>query len=130
MTQPSGFAKFFYSRWFLLAIVLIIILVGFSYARTYYREYQVKQEIARLQNEVQRLEAKKIETLKILEYVKSPAFVEDKARTELNMVKPGEKVMFLSTNTDEFGVGQENGDDVKLDNTPNPVRWWRYFFTN
>ncbi len=117
----------FGSRWFLLVLLVIAILVAASYGRAYYRDYQVRQEIVALQNEVKKLEAKKIETMEILQYVKSSNFIEEKARMELNLIKPGEKMAIVASGT---GVGEnevEKTGDYVVD-IPNPVKWWRLFF--
>ena len=85
--MPTGgknkWQKVLSSRWFLLVLLVIAIFVAVAYGRAYYRDYQVRQEIERMQNEVKKLEAKKIETMEILKYVKSSNFIEEKARTEM-----------------------------------------------
>jgi len=104
----NNWQKIFGSRWFLVVLLVVAIFVAVAYGRAYYRDYQVRQEISRLQNEVKKLEAKKIETMEILQYVKSSNFIEDKARTELNMIKPGEKVVVVAS-----GSGVKTNEAVK-----------------
>lgn len=118
--------KFFSSRWFVWVMLGIILFVGVAYARAYYREYEVRAEIARLQDEARRLEAKKLETMEILKYVQSRQFVEDQARTELNLVKPGEHLAVIAT-ASEAGAGQKNDEMVKYDRFANFKNWWEYF---
>ena len=70
--------------------------------------------------------------MEILEYVSSEAFVEEKARTELNMKKEGEKVIYIK----QGGVAEKKGDQKKEthntigQNVSNPVKWWYYFTQN
>lgn len=129
--MPTGgkhhWQKVFSSRWFLLVLLVVAILVAVSYGRAYYRDYQVRQEITRLQDEVKKLEAKKIETMEILQYVKSNNFIEEKARTELNLIKPGEKMVIVASGTKLGGSELETPKDYGQD-LPNPVKWWRFFF--
>lgn len=118
---------FFRSRWFLLGIFVLTALAIFAFGRAYYQGYQVRQEIARLQEEARRLEGKKIETLELLQYAQTKDFVEEKARTELNMIKPGEKVAVVAKNTGATSSGQENAEVVKSINLSNFKKWWRFF---
>ncbi len=129
--MPTGgknhWQKIFGSRWFLLVLLVVAIFVAVAYCRAYYRDYQVRQEIARLQDEVKKLESKKIETMEILQYVKSSSFIEEKARTELNLIKPGEKMAIVASGTKsesgELGKAKDYSSDL-----PNPTKWWRFFF--
>lgn len=121
----SFWRRFFASRWFWLSAFAVALLFALGYARAYYQDYKVRQEIKALQAEVKQLESKKIESLEILKYVISPAFVEEKARTELNMKKPGENVIIVK-NQAEFEK-QDEGLSTDAVLLPNPVKWWYYF---
>lgn len=129
--MPTGgknkWQKFFSSRWVLLVLLAVAILVAVAYGRAYYRDYQVRQEIARLQNEVKKMEAKKIEVSDIYEYVKSSSFIEEKARTEMNLVLPGEKMAIVSSGTTGSFTVSSTAKKYEYD-LPNPIKWWRFFF--
>jgi len=101
-------------------------LLAIGYARAYYQDYKIKQEIRELKNEISQLERKKIESLEILDYVMSPAFVEEKARTELHMKKPGEKVAIIEgQGMVKQGEKTDNSGDRQM--ISNPLKWWYYF---
>lgn len=106
--------------------VLALLLVAFT--RAYYQNFQIQQEIKRLQSESQKLESKRIETLDLLNYVKSPAYVEEKARTELNMVKEGEHMAIITNQSGGNRSGQVRNSMLQSDNISNPLKWWNYFF--
>ena len=125
--EKNKWTAFFKSRWFLMAIFVFTVLVIFVYVRAYYRDYQVNQEIAHLQDEVKRLENKKMETIELLKFVQSKDFVEQKARTELNLVKPGEQLTVIDGGTTTVNPGQENDKMLKLNNISNPMKWWLDF---
>lgn len=118
--------RFLGSRLFLIIGVPLALLVAFGYVRSYYNGYKVNQEIAALEKEIKTLEHKKIESMEILDYVMSPNFVEEKARTELNMKKEGENVLvFKNENTyqeRETYKSEETGQKMS-----NPLKWWYYF---
>ena len=59
-----------------------------------------------------------MELLEVLKYVKSDSFAEEKARTELNMVKPGEQVLVVPK-SEVKGNRQENNSMIGLSNISN-----------
>ncbi len=123
----NSWKNFFSSKIFILIVAIVAGMVVFEYARAYYQDYLVRQEIAYLEDQTKKLEAKKMELLDVLKYVKSDSFAEEKARTELNMVKPGEQVLVVSQLASENGR-QEKNPVVKWDNIPNYKKWLKYFF--
>lgn len=121
----SVLRRFFASRAFLLTLLAVALLIIIGYGRAFYQDYKIKQEIARLQGEVKQLEKKKLESIEILEYVLSKNYVEDKARTELNMKKPGENVVFV-TNLEQQKKNEAN-QVASQESLKNPIKWWYYF---
>lgn len=124
----SAWKRYVYSPWFLAAVFGAVVILLFNVARTAYKNYQVEQEIERLQEEVKRLESKKLETMQVLKYVRSPAFIEDRARLEFNLGAPGEKMIILNTSSAAFVHRQTSSPVVEQEHVSNPVKWWRYFF--
>ena len=121
---------FFYSKWFVLIVIVGICFIGFAFFKSFYQDYQVRQEIERLKDEASRLEAKKIESLELLKYVQSNDFVESKARTDFNLIKPGEQVaVIMGENSAQSPSGQEAVGVVEYGRLTNPLKWW-HFFTN
>ena len=122
--KEAKFQGFFTSRLFLIILLVLFFLVLFAYGRSYYREYKIRQEINSLRLEVKNLENKKIESLEILKYVTSDKFVEEKAREELNMKKPGENVLVINNLQEHNDKDVEHVDKEVLNN---PIKWWYYF---
>jgi len=115
------------SRWFLVGGLVAFIILGSSYLRAWYQEYQIRQEISRLQAEAGRLESKKIETLELLKYVASSAYVEKEARTGLNLTKEGENMAIIARPASP-SLRQDSA--LVIHSTQpfsNPGKWWRYF---
>ncbi|MFA6427432.1 MAG: septum formation initiator family protein [Candidatus Magasanikbacteria bacterium] len=123
--QQSPVRRFFGSRAFLLLALLVMTSFAFGFARAYYQDYKFKQEIQRLEEEVKALESKKLKSLDMLEYVASSSYVEDKARTELNMKMPGEQVIFVNNAQTAQDNEKSPGDDGQI--VSNPVKWFYYF---
>ncbi|MDD2757804.1 MAG: septum formation initiator family protein [Patescibacteria group bacterium] len=130
MSEDHGWKNFFYSRWFLIGVVVATVLVGFAFVKAYYQDYQVRQEIERLQYDASQLEAKKIESMEILKYVQSRDYVEAKARTDFNLAKPGEQVAVITGATGAATGGQVKKKVIELEHISNPVKWWRLFTNN
>lgn len=129
LQDKNSWKVFFHSRWFLLVAVLVLLFLGFIFLRAYSQNYGIEQEISRLQSETSRLKKRRLELLDTIKYAESDSFVEAKARTELNLLKPGEKVAIIHNVTSAVGVsGQDKAKVVESENISNPVRWWRYFF--
>ncbi|PIR78350.1 MAG: hypothetical protein COU28_02070 [Candidatus Magasanikbacteria bacterium CG10_big_fil_rev_8_21_14_0_10_36_16] len=128
-TEKVGIKKrFFNSRLFLFIMLGLAVVVAVGYARAYYQDYKIKQEIKSLQDDVSSLQKKKINTIDILKYVSSSAYIEDQARTELNMKKPGENVVFING----AGVNEKSSTAVDTNTDSgqvisNRLKWLYYF---
>lgn len=124
--QKSAFGRFFQSRLFFVVIFLALLFISLSFVRAYYEDYQVREKIRELEGQVRELEGKKIDSLQMLKYVKSDDFLEEKARTELNLKKPGEKVIFVDgiVSPTSTKSGAQPVDEKRLSN---PMKWWYYF---
>ncbi len=128
--DESFVRRFFRSRLFLIILLVCITLIALSYARAYYQDYTIRQEIKTLESEVQRLEKKKLESLDILSYVMSDAFVEEKARRELNMKKPGEHMVIVEGQESNISStpSSEQEEQNARQEISNPLKWVYYFF--
>lgn len=129
--QENKWYKFFYSRWFFVAFIILFFFILFAFLKSYYQDYQVRQEIKRLEQETKDLETKKIETLDLLKYVQSDGFAEEKARLEFNMKSPDENVaVVLNNSAVEQGSLQEKQDVIKLEKANNPKKWLNVFLNH
>lgn len=127
-SKEQKWKQIFYSRWFLAVLFVLTFLLIISYVRAYYQEYQVRQEIANLQEQLHSLESKKIETMDLLRYAQSSTFVEEKARTELNLAKPGENMAIIASDSQKDINGQQKQNMIKWSQVSNPIKWFKFFF--
>lgn len=125
--NDKKFKKFFNSCWFLLIMLIIFGVFSILFLRAFYQDYQIKKDIEKLQQETKLMESRKLKSLDLLNYMKSEEFVEQKARLELNMVKPGENVAVIK----ELDISEKNrqviNNMIDLD-LSNYKKWWNYFF--
>lgn len=127
-SKDQKWKQIFYSRWFLALLFVLTFLLIISYIRAYYQEFQVRQEISNLQEQLHSLESKKIETMELLKYAQSSTFVEEKARTELNLAKPGENAVIIASGSEVDANRQEKTSMIKWSQVSNPIKWFKFFF--
>lgn len=125
MKHDSFVKRLLHSKVYLWILVAIALLIVIGYTRAYYKNYLVNKQIEQIQSEIGKMEQKKIESLDILKYVMSDEFVEEKARVELNMKKPGESVAFVSPDAAQI---QTSAADYSQDGLTTPRKWFNYFF--
>jgi cell division protein FtsB len=126
--QSTRARVFFGSKIFLGCAFLLTLVFAIGFARAYFKDYAFREEVKRLEAEIQKLEKKKIESIELLKYVSSTTYLEDTARIDLNLKKPGEKVLFVDTEGEhENGGRADTVYDESRQEIGNPVKWWYYF---
>lgn len=76
----------FLRRLFVFCLVLFIAI----FAKNAYQFYQIKAQEARLMEEQQQLEQEKAQLDEKKKDLQDPSHIEDRARNQLGLVKPGE----------------------------------------
>lgn len=131
--NPSGLANshgFFYrlvsSQRFLALIGLIfLVVILFPLARTYTQKRLVEKEIAEVKREISEFENANQELKEMIAYLESGQSLEEQARLNLNLKKPGEKVIVIENLNKENDRGEINKTTTKESNF---TKWWHYFF--
>jgi cell division protein FtsB len=126
----AGPHNYFYrlvsSQRFLVIIGLVFLLaIIFPIAQTYSQRLLVEKEIADTQSQIKDYETQNQQLQSLLAYLQSDQSLEEQARLNLNMKKPGEGVIVVenqAVNQNETGTGSAP------DNRSNLQKWWRYFF--
>lgn len=131
--SDSLFKIFYYSKWLLIICIVIIIFFSWSAVRDYYRQDDLRQDIIKLNQEIEDLAKQQIDLTDTLAYVQSSDFIEIEARTKLNLRKPGEKIIIVSNSNDIERLQLDNQANInKLIDTgeSNFKRWLQYFFSS
>ena len=76
-------------------MLVIFVFLLTSYVRVFFRDYELRREIDKLQTDVQKLEKRKIESRDVLKKLQSDSYIEERAREELQATKPGEAVLVV-----------------------------------
>jgi cell division protein FtsB len=118
-----------------ITISVLLLFLSFGLIRSALDVYRGSKRVGELENEVSGLENKKKELETSIEYKKTNEYVEEKARNDLNLIKPGETVFVVS------GPGNEGYLDRKVQSIEekqadlrsklegkNWYRWFKLFF--
>jgi len=124
--NPIG--RFFSSPLFLIIGLPLAFVLIFTFVRSYYNNYKVNQEIAALEKEIKNLETRKFELMGVLNFTLSDQFVEEKARTELNLKKEGENILVFK-NENQYPEDRAESSGRTGQKISNALKWW-YYFTN
>jgi cell division protein FtsB len=119
------------SKWFLIVVGVLLTLLSVSLIREFYRSYQINNEIALLQQDIEQLQGENTELTEFVEYLKTDRYFQEQARLKFGLKTPGEKVVVLKGDTKADSVedftsvsSQESSKKQKT----NPSRWFAYFF--
>lgn len=127
--KKNSWKDVFYSNWFLGLNATVLVLIIYASVRNFYYDYQVHKEIEGFKQQARALEMKNLKTIELLNQVKSQNFVEDKARVELNLVKPGVKLVIINGENQTTSTDRQEGSDmIEKEKLSNPEKWWNYFF--
>ena len=109
---------------------LLLVLATYSFSKDFIRNYKLDKEIAALETEMNNLKQNNVKLTDLIRYFDSESYIEEKARLELGLMKPGESLVLVPKK-----IADENSDINKsvamiIENSPNLKKWWRYFFQN
>jgi cell division protein FtsB len=126
MPKRSLIGKIAKSRFLVVVITVFLILFAIGFGRSFWRDYQIRQEIRQMEETRVALEEKKLKTLDLLEGLQGDEAAEKEARLNFGLVKPGEKVVVITDETTKINQ-TKLGDDFNK-NKSNLILWWEYFF--
>ena len=123
------------TRYIIGAVILLIISVVFI--KSSLDVLKSKERLDEINSELSSLNEEKEKIEKEIEYKQTDGYVEEKARNELNLIKPGEKVYVVVEENSESVVLSET-DEIKQDEKEeidkkkqkNWYLWYRLFFDN
>lgn len=119
------------SRIVLFLTIPLLLYFGLATGSWAVKEYQQRQEEARLKQEVEVEKAKNASLLAQKEYLQSDEYVEKVAREELNLIKPGERAVIVIAPTPSAAETTNQSESKSKKEEPKPAwqRWWDFFFS-
>ena len=116
-------------KYIIISIFLIAVSIGFL--RSTFQMLQSKKRLDDLETEVSLLEQQKQDLQDSIEYKKSEEYIEERARNDLSLVKPGEQV-FVATGLEEDAavLGEKIKNPQKSPKYRDEVwyLWYKLFF--
>ncbi|MEI7497885.1 MAG: septum formation initiator family protein [Candidatus Falkowbacteria bacterium] len=117
---------------FILGCLLVPVIQNYS------TRQKVNHEIVSLENEIKANEKRKTDLEKFITYLHTNEFVEEQARLNLALKKPGETVLVVNNHNVSSSISQSQNllklidqPDLKTETIvilSNPQRWFNYFF--
>jgi cell division protein FtsB len=116
-----------------VVIAVVIVIVGglvWGFGQQLVLARQMRSEEVRLEQKVAAEQARNEELAARLAYVRSSEYVEQWARTEMKMTRPGEVVVIVVSDSDD-GTGDEpqSSPPSKPESRPFWVELWELIFT-
>ena len=116
---------------FLIALLLVgIFFIGVNIFKSVQKYRSVNKEIVNLEQEAERFDQENKKLNRLINYFSSDDFQEKEIKEKLNLVKEGEKVVFVQGVKDDIAPKAENSDqrsEVNIKHA-NYYYWWQYFF--
>ncbi len=118
-----------------LIISVLLLLIFLISKNIFYRiqdERQVNKSIKILREEVKKFDKENDDLNKLVKYFTSNEFQEKEIKDKLNLIKKGEKIIFVQGNpSDEIDLKQnvEQLKSVVTTRHANYYYWWKYFFS-
>lgn len=125
--KPSNFLYRLVSSQRFLAIIGLVFIVAIllPLARTYSQKKLVEKEIEEIRSQIDLYESQSRELSELLSYLQSDQSLEEQARQNLNLKKPGETVVVIENKKTAF---EAVNDDRLSSPVSNLKKWWGYFF--
>jgi len=126
-SELHGLSRYFSGQRFLLLIVLLFLAaISWPLIKTYSQRRLVEKEITDIQARISEFEDKGQELQALADYLSSGQSLEEQARLNLNLKKPGEAVIIFDNNQKELAsLNTPATTTVKINNFR---KWWLYFF--
>jgi len=126
MEKRSLIVRITRSRFFVVALTAFLILFVVGFFRSFWSDYQIRQEIKQMEMSKQSLEEKKLKISDLLEQLEGNEAAEKEARLNFGLVKPGEQVVIITEGTEK--ISETKPKNKLQENKSNLIWWWNYFF--
>ncbi|MCB9802717.1 septum formation initiator family protein [Candidatus Nomurabacteria bacterium] len=122
--QKKTFWSAVYSSNIFIAILLVVLILSIlKVGKELARRHQINKEISHLNQQLAEAELNRDKLEDLISYLQSDQYIEEQARTQLNLSKPGEKRIDLSEQAKTLDQLGDASSDLS-----NWQKWFAYFF--
>lgn len=120
------------SKVFLVFAIVLLLVLALFLGKVVHRKYEVAQEIKAIQDHKEDLVKENERLRDLLEYLKTDAYKDKVARSDLGLQQEGETVVVISEGDEVVKQEEElvktSQDDEPVAYVPTYKKWWNYFF--
>lgn len=119
------------SKWLPFLLIVLIGWLSLSFIKIKLQKNIVNKEIVELEYQVNDLEKDNDHLKKLLGELSS-IFLEKETRIKLNYKAPDEHVAFVYPDDSSKGVSvsEDVAQKIKIENSPNYIKWWYWLMDN
>lgn len=121
--NKSFWAAVYNSNIFIAVLLIVLVLSILKVGKELARRHQINKEIQSLNQQLENAKLNKGKLDNLISYLQTDQYIEEQARLQLNLSKPGEKRIDLSEAEQSSNKVMSTGDDL-----PNWQKWFAYFF--
>ncbi len=121
--------RFFQSKIFTVLAILIAAFLIWSLVKLWPRKVLVQNRLDNFEEKIAETEKSNTSLAKLLDYFKSPAFLERESKLKLNVRRPDENVIFIYPNEkDNVAKPEDKNSFSGLEGLTNFEKWMEYLF--
>ena len=121
--NQSFWRSVYNSNIFIVILMVALVLSVLKVGKELSRRQQINREIANLDEQLSSAKLQRDKLNDLISYLKTDGYVEEQARWQLSLSKPGEKRVDLSGSPQPLSLGQQAND-----RRHNVQKWFDYFF--
>lgn len=124
--RQTFWGRFYNSNVFIIILSLFLIFSLFKVGKELIKRHAINQEIGDLNKQLTAVSQEKDKLKDLISYLETDKYVEEQARLQLNLSKPGEKRIDLTSD--------QNNQVTEMSNTEEDLtnwrKWFNYFFAS
>ncbi|KKP90700.1 MAG: Septum formation initiator [Parcubacteria group bacterium GW2011_GWA2_36_10] len=123
-SRQTFWGRFYNSNVFIILLSVFLVFSLFKVGKELIKRHAINQEIGDLNEQLVSVQQEKDKLKDLVSYLETDKYVEEQARLQLNLSKPGEKRIDLTTDQENQVVEFKNGEE----DLSNWQKWFNYFF--
>lgn len=124
--RQTFWGRFYNSNVFIILLSIFLVFSLFKVGKELVKRHTINQEISDLNKQLTAVSQEKDKLKDLISYLETDKYVEEQARSQLNLSKPGEKRIDLTTDQENQVTEVKNEEE----DLANWHKWFNYFFAS